>query len=95
MVGSAPLALMEDTLDTLPDAYATESRALAGEAVTRLITNVETVVHGRRAAVEMRVAGILSGGHVLTGRAGQRQDHARACRRKVCRGHVSADPGHR
>ena len=31
----------------------------------RLMANIERVVHGRRPAVELVVAGLLSGGHVL------------------------------
>ena len=40
-------------------------RALAATVAARLVTNVEQVVHGRRAAVEMVAAGLLAGGHVL------------------------------
>jgi MoxR-like ATPase len=61
----AQLALVDDTFDSVPDGYATESRSLAEDAAMRLISNVEQVVHGRRAAVELMVAGLLAGGHVL------------------------------
>jgi MoxR-like ATPase len=61
----AQLALVDDTFDSVPDGYAAESRSLAEDAATRLIANVEHVVHGRRAAVELVVAGLMAGGHVL------------------------------
>ncbi len=49
-------------LAALPDGT---SRALAAAVAARLIGNVERVVHGRRAAVELVTAGLLAGGHVL------------------------------
>lgn len=36
-----------------------------GEFAQRLIANVERVVHGRRAALELVACGLLAGGHVL------------------------------
>ncbi len=57
--------LGEDVFEALPDAYATESRALAGQMANRLVGNVEHIVRGRRAAIEMVTIGLLSGGHVL------------------------------
>lgn len=62
---SPSLALVDDTFDSMPDGYAAESRSLAEDAAMRLIANVEQVVHGRRPAVELVVAGLLAGGHVL------------------------------
>jgi MoxR-like ATPase len=41
------------------------SRADAVVLAARLMANIEQVVHGRRPAVELVVAGLLSGGHVL------------------------------
>jgi MoxR-like ATPase len=41
------------------------SHELAAALAARLIANVEQVVHGRRAAVELVAAGLLAGGHVL------------------------------
>jgi MoxR-like ATPase len=41
------------------------SRAHAMALGARLMANIEQVVHGRRPAVELVVAGLLSGGHVL------------------------------
>jgi MoxR-like ATPase len=41
------------------------SRADAVALGARLMANIEQVVHGRRPAVELVVAGLLSGGHVL------------------------------
>jgi MoxR-like ATPase len=65
-MGTDPrLRLVDDTFDSVPDGYATESRSLAESAATRLIDNVEQVVHGRRGAVELVIAGMLAGGHVL------------------------------
>lgn len=65
-MGTDPrLKLVDDTFDAVPDGYATESRSLAENAATRLIANVEQVVHGRRSAVELVIAGLLAGGHVL------------------------------
>jgi MoxR-like ATPase len=43
----------------------TTSRADAVMLGARLMANVEQVVHGRHSAVELVVAGLLSGGHVL------------------------------
>ena len=40
-------------------------RMRAVELAAELVANVEKVVHGRRASVELVVAGLLSGGHVL------------------------------
>lgn len=37
----------------------------AAEVAQRVIGNVEQIVHGRRAAVELVACGLLSGGHVL------------------------------
>ncbi len=65
-MGTDPrLRIVDDTFDSVPDGYATESRSLAESAATRLIDNVEQVVHGRRSAVELVIAGLLAGGHVL------------------------------
>jgi len=63
--GLSKLALVDDSFDSVPDGYAAESRSLAENAAMRLIANVEQVVHGRRPAVELVVAGLLAGGHVL------------------------------
>jgi MoxR-like ATPase len=41
------------------------TRARAVELGARLMANVENVVHGRRSSVELVLAGLLSGGHVL------------------------------
>jgi MoxR-like ATPase len=49
---------------TEPDDPVT-SHELAVAVAARLIANVERVVHGRRAAVELVAAGLLAGGHVL------------------------------
>lgn len=40
-------------------------RAIATSVATRLLANVERVVHGRRPAVELVACGLLAGGHVL------------------------------
>lgn len=50
-------------LDALPQAAT--PRAWAVELAAGLMANVETIVHGRRPSVELVVAGLLSGGHVL------------------------------
>jgi MoxR-like ATPase len=64
MTGQLLAALDRDDVDRSAGAADT-SRARAQEHAARLIANVEQVVHGRRAAVELVVAGLLSGGHVL------------------------------
>jgi MoxR-like ATPase len=51
--------------DAMPAYEADASRAHAMELGARLMGNVEKVVHGRHSAVELVVAGLLSGGHVL------------------------------
>ena len=51
--------------DAFPDGYALESRLLASGMAAKLVANVENVVRGRRAAVEIVAIGLLSGGHVL------------------------------
>jgi MoxR-like ATPase len=65
MTANAVLELLDDSFEALVDGYAIESRSLAHETAARLVSNVETVVHGRRAAVETIVASLLAGGHVL------------------------------
>lgn len=65
MTASAVLDLIDDKFEALVDGYATESRSLAREMAARLVSNVETVVHGRRAAVDIVVGSLLAGGHVL------------------------------
>ena len=40
-------------------------RADSAAAAARIVANVETVVHGRRRAVELVVGAVLAGGHVL------------------------------
>ena len=62
MTGQLLDALSSD--DVLPPTAA-GSRADAMALGARLMANVEQVVHGRRPAVELVVAGLLSGGHVL------------------------------
>jgi len=65
MTATATIELIDSDLEATLDGYSTESRALAQESAARLVANIETVVHGRRAAVEMVVIGLLSGGHAL------------------------------
>jgi MoxR-like ATPase len=48
-----------------PAEDAVTSRVHAVELGARLVANIERVVHGRRASVELVLAGLLSGGHVL------------------------------
>ena len=53
------------TSQHLADVLPMPSRADAAAVASRLVANVETVVHGRRAAVELVVSAVLAGGHVL------------------------------
>jgi MoxR-like ATPase len=50
---------------TPADDFDPASRAMAARVAGRLLANVEQVVHGRRAAVELVACGLLAGGHVL------------------------------
>ncbi len=49
----------------LADVLPLPNRAEAAAVASRLVGNVELVVHGRRGAVELVVAAVLAGGHVL------------------------------
>ena len=49
----------------LADVVLLPSRAEAALVTSRLVANVEHVVHGRRAAVELVISAVLAGGHVL------------------------------
>ena len=49
----------------LADVLPLPSRAEAAVVATRLVSNIERVVHGRRPSVELVVAAVLAGGHVL------------------------------
>ncbi|MCW2587408.1 MAG: ATPase associated with various cellular, 3, partial [Frankiales bacterium] len=49
----------------LADVLPLPSRAEAAAVASRLVANVELVVHGRRPAVELVVGAVLAGGHVL------------------------------
>jgi MoxR-like ATPase len=53
------------TSQHLADVLPLPSRAEAAVVASRLVANVEQVVHGRRAAVELVVGAVLAGGHVL------------------------------
>ncbi len=49
----------------LADVLPMPNRAEAAAVASRLVGNIELVVHGRRGAVELVVAAVLAGGHVL------------------------------
>jgi MoxR-like ATPase len=49
----------------LADARPQEARDALTAAARRIVTNVETVVHGRSAAVELVACAMLAGGHAL------------------------------
>ena len=49
----------------LADVLPLPSRAEAAAVASRLVGNIEQVVHGRRGPVELVVAAVLAGGHVL------------------------------
>jgi MoxR-like ATPase len=49
----------------LADVLPLPSRSEAAAVASRLVRNVELVVHGRRGAVELVVGAVLAGGHVL------------------------------
>ena len=49
----------------LADVLPLPSRAEAAAVASRLVANIEQVVHGRRGSVELVVAAVLAGGHVL------------------------------
>jgi MoxR-like ATPase len=49
----------------LADVRSLTSRSDCAAVAARLVANVEQVVHGRRAAVELVIGAVLAGGHVL------------------------------
>ena len=53
------------TSHQLADVLPMASRAEAAVVAARLVANIETVIHGRRGAVELVVGAVLAGGHVL------------------------------
>jgi MoxR-like ATPase len=53
------------TSQHLADVVPLPSRGEAALVAARLVANVEHVVHGRRAAVELVIGAVLAGGHVL------------------------------
>ena len=65
MLGNATLELHMDGVDGVAGDYQIDPRGLAAAMAEKLVRNVETVVRGRREAVELISIGLLSGGHVL------------------------------
>lgn len=61
---STPLTLLPPGQRTDPGAVG-PPRAAAAAVASRLVENIERVVHGRRTAVETVVCAVLAGGHVL------------------------------
>ncbi len=53
------------TSQHLADVLPMPSRSDAAAVASRLVANVERVVHGRRPAVELVIGAVLAGGHVL------------------------------
>jgi MoxR-like ATPase len=64
-VTAAPLAHAPDFGDLEAGPPYDAQRAAATHVAQALVLNVERVVRGRRAAVELVVCGVMSGGHVL------------------------------
>jgi MoxR-like ATPase len=68
VIDGAPTAPRRNALTTGPllaSARRDQPARGAPEVAQRVIANVEQVVHGRRAAVELVACGLLAGGHVL------------------------------
>lgn len=65
MLGNATLERHVDRVERVVGDYDIDPRGLAAAMAEKLVRNVETVVRGRRDAVELVAAGLLSGGHVL------------------------------
>jgi MoxR-like ATPase len=62
---AALTALADDERAGDPAGDGATSRAHAMALAARLMANVEQVIHGRHSSIELVVAGLLSGGHVL------------------------------
>jgi MoxR-like ATPase len=65
MPASATLDLQVVDGESVAECYDIDPRSLAAAMAAKLVDNIETVVRGRRDAVELVVMGLLSGGHVL------------------------------